>query len=198
MHVLSRGYPVRREPGGPIVRIVGTHFDLTERKRAEAERARTEFLTRLVFAQEDERRRIAREMHDQFGEQLTALAASASEVLKDACGDHDDLARARRLHRRHRAASRQRRGPSGLGASSDRARRSRSACRARQLRPGLVESRRHPGHAAHLGTARRSTCRRRRNRAVSHRAGGADERGEAREGRRMSKSSSSAAPTACC
>ena len=73
VHVLSRGFPVRREPGGPVVRIVGTHFDLTERKRAEAERTRTELLARLVFAQEDERRRIAREMHDQFGEQLTAL-----------------------------------------------------------------------------------------------------------------------------
>lgn len=33
--VLSRGFPVRRAPNGPIVRIVGTHFDLTERKRAE-------------------------------------------------------------------------------------------------------------------------------------------------------------------
>jgi PAS domain S-box-containing protein len=74
VEVLSRGYPVRREPGGAVVRIVGTHFDLTARRRAEAERARTEFLTRLVFAQEDERRRIAREMHDQFGAQLTALA----------------------------------------------------------------------------------------------------------------------------
>ena len=31
VHVLSRGFPVRREPGGPVVRIVGTHFDLTER-----------------------------------------------------------------------------------------------------------------------------------------------------------------------
>jgi PAS domain S-box-containing protein len=82
--VLSRGYPVRREPGGPVVRIVGTHFDLTERKRAEAERARTEFLTRLVFAQEDERRRIAREMHDQFGEQLTSLAVRI-RALKEAC-----------------------------------------------------------------------------------------------------------------
>ncbi len=33
--VLSRGFPIRRGPNGPIVRIVGTHFDLTERKRAE-------------------------------------------------------------------------------------------------------------------------------------------------------------------
>jgi PAS domain S-box-containing protein len=81
VHVLSRGFPVRREPGGPVVRIVGTHFDLTARKAAEemaerqrAEQVRTELLTRLVFAQEDERRRIAREMHDQFGEQLTTLA----------------------------------------------------------------------------------------------------------------------------
>ncbi len=122
VHVLSRGFPVRREPGGPVVRIVGTHFDLTERKRTEemlrrahedlevrvrertaelahaneslraemtererAERARTDLLARLVFVQEDERRRIAREMHDQFGEQLTTLARRI-EMLKDACG----------------------------------------------------------------------------------------------------------------
>ena len=89
VEVLSRGYPVRRVPGGPIIRIVGTHFDLTERKRAEAERARREFLARLVFAQEDERRRIAREMHDQFGEQLTALALRV-RLLKDASADRPD------------------------------------------------------------------------------------------------------------
>jgi len=89
VEVLSRGYPVRRVPGGPVVRIVGTHFDLTERKRAEAERARRELLARLVFAQEDERRRIAREMHDQFGEHLTALARRI-RLLKDACGDRAD------------------------------------------------------------------------------------------------------------
>ncbi len=110
-----------------MVRIVGTHFDLTERKQAEealhraheelearvrertaelahanaslraemsererAERARTELLARLVFAQEDERRRIAREMHDQFGEQLTALGRRI-QLLKDACADHREL-----------------------------------------------------------------------------------------------------------
>jgi PAS domain S-box-containing protein len=87
VHVLSRGFPIRREPGGPVVRIVGTHFDLTERKRAE----RTELLTRLVFAQEDERRRIAREMHDQFGEQLTALGHRIA-ALKDASAGHPELA----------------------------------------------------------------------------------------------------------
>jgi two-component system sensor histidine kinase UhpB len=90
VQVLSRGYPVRSEPGGPIVRIVGTHFDLTERRQAESERARTELLSRLVFAQEDERRRIAREMHDQFGEQLTGLAFRIA-TLKSACGDKPDL-----------------------------------------------------------------------------------------------------------
>jgi PAS domain S-box-containing protein len=127
IHVLSRGFPVRREPGGPVVRIVGTHFDLTERKQTEeilrgvyqdlearvrertaelaranaslraemgererAERARTELLTRLVFAQEDERRRIAREMHDQFGEQLTALGLRIG-MLKDACAGRAEL-----------------------------------------------------------------------------------------------------------
>jgi two-component system, NarL family, sensor histidine kinase UhpB len=97
VHVLSRGLPVRREPGGPAVRIVGTHFDLTERRHAEeirdrerAERARTEFLGRLMFAQEDERRRIAREMHDQFGEQLTALSRRIG-LLKQACTSHPEL-----------------------------------------------------------------------------------------------------------
>ena len=90
VHVLSRGFPVRREPGGPVVRIVGTHFDLTERKRIEAERARTELLGKLVFAQEDERRRIARDMHDEFGEQLTALALRIA-LLKEACAGRSDL-----------------------------------------------------------------------------------------------------------
>jgi signal transduction histidine kinase len=57
---------------------------MVERERAD--RARTELLTRLVFAQEDERRRIAREMHDQFGEQLTALGHGIA-VLRERCGD---------------------------------------------------------------------------------------------------------------
>jgi PAS domain S-box-containing protein len=90
IHVLSRGYPVRRGPGGPVVRIVGTHFDLTARKRAEEERTRTELLARMVFAQEDERRRIAREMHDQLGEQLTTLNLRIAS-LKEASSGRPEL-----------------------------------------------------------------------------------------------------------
>ena len=57
--ILSRGFPVRRKPDGPIVRIVGTHMDLTERKNVEetlklanlelkhAIRVKDEFLTNM-------------------------------------------------------------------------------------------------------------------------------------------------------
>ncbi len=98
-------------------------------------------LARLVFAQEDERRRIAREMHDQFGEQLTALALGIG-TLKDACGDSADLRAQVEALERGRAAAGSRRRSSGLGAPADRARRSRPARGAGQLRAGLVDARR--------------------------------------------------------
>ncbi|HEY7054977.1 MAG TPA: PAS domain-containing protein, partial [Vicinamibacterales bacterium] len=31
VHILSRGFPVRRQPDGPVVRIVGMHLDITDR-----------------------------------------------------------------------------------------------------------------------------------------------------------------------
>src|SRR5205085_6409192 len=45
--------------------------DITERKRAAEVRAR--LLGRVLSAQEDERRRIARDLHDEIGHSLTSL-----------------------------------------------------------------------------------------------------------------------------
>jgi len=53
--------------------------EMAERQRVEQERI--QLLTRLVLAQEDERRRIARDLHDQLGQQLTALRLTL-EMLK--------------------------------------------------------------------------------------------------------------------
>jgi PAS domain S-box-containing protein len=54
-------------------------MEIAERQRVERERI--DLLTRLILAQEDERRRIARELHDQLGQQLTALRLTL-EMLK--------------------------------------------------------------------------------------------------------------------
>jgi two-component system sensor histidine kinase NreB len=52
------------------------------RNRIEAQLARTELLQRLVNVQEDERRGIARELHDQCGQELTALLLGLRALLE--------------------------------------------------------------------------------------------------------------------
>jgi two-component system CheB/CheR fusion protein len=56
------------------------------RERARAEHARQLLLQRLVTAQEEERGRIARELHDQMGQDLTALMLGL-KTLRDAAPD---------------------------------------------------------------------------------------------------------------
>jgi len=62
--------------------------EVRERRRIEAERV--ELLRRVIFAQEDERRRIAREMHDQFGQGLSALTLKLA-ALKEESGEQVKL-----------------------------------------------------------------------------------------------------------
>ena len=55
-------------------------------RREQAEADRRDLQRRLTTAQEDERRRIARELHDQMGQHLTALGLGL-KVVKDATPD---------------------------------------------------------------------------------------------------------------
>jgi len=60
-----------RDAAGTVVYYEGIIEDITRRK--EIEKERLDLLRRLVRAQEDEQRRISRELHDQMGQSLAAL-----------------------------------------------------------------------------------------------------------------------------
>jgi len=62
--------------------------EIDQGKRTEAERIN--LLRRLALAEEGARRRMAREMHDQFGQQLTALNLKLA-ALKANCGNQTEL-----------------------------------------------------------------------------------------------------------
>jgi PAS domain S-box-containing protein len=77
--------PIRDEQG----RIIGAAKvarDISDR----VERERMQLLTHLVLAHEDERARMARELHDELGQQMTALRLTL-ETLKAATLDRHDL-----------------------------------------------------------------------------------------------------------
>jgi PAS domain S-box-containing protein len=60
--------------------------DMTDRLRAEKARREKELMQTLVNAQELERRRIARDLHDELGQQLTALRLKLDRVSDEAAG----------------------------------------------------------------------------------------------------------------
>jgi PAS domain S-box-containing protein len=74
-------------------RIVGASKiarDITERKQIETAIRDREIMHRLVEAQEGERHRIARDLHDHLGQQLTALRLKL-ESIKAKCEDESEL-----------------------------------------------------------------------------------------------------------
>lgn len=77
-----------------IVGVVGVAFDITGRKLAEEQLRGLSH--RLVTAQENERRAIARELHDEVGQLLTALKLSLDKAASPGpVGDGSDLQEAR-------------------------------------------------------------------------------------------------------
>jgi PAS domain S-box-containing protein len=66
---------------GKLLRIVGMAADITERKRAE--QTLSTVSRRLIEAQEQERARIARELHDDIGQRLALLAVELEQIHQD-------------------------------------------------------------------------------------------------------------------
>lgn len=71
---------------------LGTFMDITERKQAEETLVRSEAQLRLLSqrileVQEEERARIARELHDQLGQELVALKIEAVVLMEELAGN---------------------------------------------------------------------------------------------------------------
>lgn len=75
--VMSRAYAVR-DASGRAIRVIGAVTDVSRQKEAERNLAESQkrlmaLSRRLLSAQEAERKRVARDLHDQLGQSLTAL-----------------------------------------------------------------------------------------------------------------------------
>jgi len=88
-------YPQRR--GNEVVGAVVTFIDITERKLAEASLATVS--RRLIEAQEQERTRIGRELHDDVGQRLALLAVELRQLQTDSLTLNDVRSRVGELHK---------------------------------------------------------------------------------------------------
>jgi PAS domain S-box-containing protein len=110
--ILDRGVP-RYAPDGMFEGYVGGCLDIHDQKEA-AEKVRiADDMTRLMKAQDEERRRIARELHDSAGQTLAVLGMNLAQLVHRAESIAPELARegkeieaiVQQLHREIRTAS---------------------------------------------------------------------------------------------
>jgi PAS domain S-box-containing protein len=83
---------IYRDGSGRPARILEANADITERQRAEAELSQSQdqlraLTERLVKAREEEAIRIARELHDQFGQCLTTIKMDVRSMERDLAGE---------------------------------------------------------------------------------------------------------------
>jgi two-component system sensor histidine kinase UhpB len=89
--IRSRVFPVRDE-AGKVFRAAGIAEDITERKQAakdlESANHQLRVLSRRLFeVQEEERRHLARELHDEIGQTLTAAMLNLKIIAPDVPGN---------------------------------------------------------------------------------------------------------------
>jgi PAS domain S-box-containing protein len=123
---------IYRDRSGRPARILEANADITERQRAEAELSQSQdqlraLTERLVKAREEEAIRIARELHDQFGQCLTTIKMDVRSMERDLAGEMSS-AKVETLHEKVRT----------IGQAVDETVRTVRAI-ATRLRPGLLD-----------------------------------------------------------
>jgi len=81
---------------GKPLRLVGTVQDITERKRSEAATQvlldeNTRLVRQLIAMQEKERAELARELHDELSQHLTAIRAFAAAIRRNSVSDRERI-----------------------------------------------------------------------------------------------------------
>jgi len=91
-HVIAWSNTVFIDESGKVKYVIGTGIDMTEKKKGEILLKRSKrrlernhntlryLATKLITAQEDERRRIARDLHDDMNQQVAALALKIQTI----------------------------------------------------------------------------------------------------------------------
>ena len=113
--VLDTGVP-RFAHDGTFLGYIGSCVDITERR--EAENDAREVSGKLITAQEDERKRIARDLHDDLNQRLALLSVEMELFAREAGTDREAWLRVHRGDGRARSGDVHQRSQAFLPASS--------------------------------------------------------------------------------
>jgi PAS domain S-box-containing protein len=94
-HPIGWNYSLLYDDDGNSAGILSSGVDLTERRQAEEMSRRVALAGHIREAQEAERRRLARDLHDEIGQNLSALGINLSILRQQLPGDVPALARDR-------------------------------------------------------------------------------------------------------